>query len=77
MQNPIFDTKNGNGSFPYSTDMLSIFRKGTSRKRTIEPGMAPEELSDIISDRLIEIVKRDLKLEPEDKKEIKTEKAGA
>lgn len=77
MNNPIFDKKNGNSSFSYSTDMLSIFREEKPRKRTIEPGMTPDELSDIISDRLIEIVKKDLKLEPQEKKEIKTEKAGA
>lgn len=77
MNSLIFDRTNGTTTFSYSTDMLSIFRGEKEKKRTIEPGMTADELSEIISDRLIEIVKKDLKLEPQDKKEIKAEKAGA
>lgn len=65
MNNPIFDNISGTGNYTYSTDMLSVFRVEGEKKKAIEPGMSVEEIADIISDRLIEIVKKDLQIESE------------
>lgn len=49
-----------------SLDVLAIFREEADKPKKIEPGMSSEELSDVISDRLIELVKKDLRLASED-----------
>ena len=69
MNNSVFDRVSVGRSFSYSTDMLSIFREGQEKKTVIEPGMTADELSEIISDRLIEIVRKDLSLVQEKKEE--------
>lgn len=69
MSGTSYESNHGFGAYSYSTEMLSIFRQDKVVKRSIEPGMPPEELSDIISDRLIEIVKRDLKIVKSEQKE--------
>lgn len=58
-----FEWRNNWMIFPSELDMLSIFREKADQPKTIRPGMSAEELSDIISDRLIELIKRDLKIE--------------
>jgi hypothetical protein len=68
-----FEWRNNWMIFPSELDMLTIFRDEADKPKTIQPGMSPEELSDIISDRLIELVKRDLKMEG---KEASVEEPG-
>jgi hypothetical protein len=42
--------------------ILSIFKENSSREKTIEPDMTPEEIADVISDKLMAIIKREVKI---------------
>lgn len=39
-------------------DVLSAFKPKSGEDREIRPGMSPDELADIVSDRLIEVIKQ-------------------
>lgn len=49
------DLSNNNSSL--NTDALSVFKKGSEKNLTIEQGMSVNEISEVVSDKIIEVVK--------------------
>ena len=59
----LFSVKND--QFPTwmpESDVLSIFDNPNKKSRSIQPGMDAYTIADILSDRLIELVRKDLQL---------------
>ncbi|MCC6410248.1 MAG: hypothetical protein IT270_01240 [Saprospiraceae bacterium] len=57
----IFDLNNQNSlNLPPGVSILSLFAKPTDKPRKIEPWMDLETVVDIVTDRMIEVVKKDL-----------------
>lgn len=54
--NSLFDRHMSQGNFG-ERDVLSAFRKTPERKSEIQGGMSPQEIAEIVSDRLMEVVK--------------------
>jgi hypothetical protein len=56
MANPFID-KNPYEDNYRDRDVLSVFRKTPKKKTEIEPGMSPEEIVEIVTDRLMDIIR--------------------
>ncbi|HZV67906.1 MAG TPA: hypothetical protein VFG10_00090 [Saprospiraceae bacterium] len=56
MSNLSFNTELPNDSH-LDRDSLSIFKQSAGRELTIQPGMSVKEISDIVSEKVIAIVK--------------------
>ena len=54
--NTFFDKNLNRGNFG-DRDVLSAFRKTSENRGEIQRGMSPQEIAEIVSDRLIEVVK--------------------
>lgn len=52
-----FFNKNLNQGNYADRDVLSAFRKTLEKKSEIQRGMSPQEIAEIVSDRLMEVVK--------------------
>lgn len=60
-----FDLNPLNHPLPAEIPILSLFNlQHGSRSREISPGMDTETIADILSDRLIEVVKKDVASSP-------------
>jgi len=55
-----FNTGCANGTCG-STDVLAVFRNETEKHTAIKQGMSANEISDIVSDRLVEVIKEQLR----------------
>ena len=51
-----FDKNVNQGNFG-NRDVLAAFRTAPEKKAEIQQGMSPQEIADIVSDRLMEVVK--------------------
>lgn len=56
VMNTFFDDNMNPGSFG-DRDVLSAFRQTPENRAEIQRGMSPQEIADIVSDRLMKVVK--------------------
>jgi stress response protein YsnF len=62
-----------NATLENNKDVLSVFRQNVDKKITIQQGMSIREISDVVSEKIINVVKEQFEITKEDfnTKEVK------
>jgi len=55
--NKTFFNQRESQCFGDKRDVLSIFNPNTQKPKSIQPGMTVDEIADVVSDHLIEVIK--------------------
>lgn len=70
MSTSIFRSDLDQGKYQVDRNILSVFRPQTRKPTEIEQGMSSNEISDVVSDNIIAVVKKQFK---EAKKDFKSQ----